>query len=529
VGFEERCIIFSLPSCSSASTQAPFSTTKRYNFDCRLAHRLSALPLESYILNEPPCKVATQERSSPESLPKCRLYEIKPISSNRNQPFMAQAVTSLPSAVTDAVSYWLVYPTNGQCQSSTDASLWFASLLAFAVAWSYVLGANDVRRWIHDKLGALSKPWSVKVRIGVSILGSLTLQFAMTVLTASILQNSPDSPSPYQGLSYPFVAWYLRPLPATAICISGLISPRSYMHNSIYVSIVELLYSLGSIGFYIELRKWSSAALSVLSDDPYAGMGQPTNTSTTGSTPASTRASITSKISAHTSQTTSVTVSKDRTCGGQNGYNCKGSTWGNCCSNYGYCGSDTNYCGTGCQSAFGDCSTAKIIRRAISSPDGTCGESSGYTCFNSTHGHCCSSYYFCGDTTEYCASGCQPGFGECDISALNTSSLTTQGMTSSLSLMSTGSLVGIFYSAPFFLALFALVYAFSRWRRASLKIVAALCVLLNAWRLVVSFILWNAALQFAPGVFCPDSDAVAKITALWFFVPAIDHFWRALF
>lgn len=445
---------------------------------------------------------------------------------------MAQVVASQPSAVTGAVSYWLVYNTYGQCQSPTDASLWFASLLAFAVAWSYVLGANDVRRWIRDKFGAFSKPWSVKVRFGVGLLGSLALQFAMTVLTAGIIQNSNQiSDSQYQGLSYPFVAWYVRPLPATAISFSGLISPRSYMHNNIFVSAVELLYGLGSIGFYIELQRRSLAALATLSEDPFAGTAQPPETSTSGSAPTSTLSSITSKAITQTSQAASTTVSKDRTCGGQNGYNCKGSSWGSCCSRYGYCGSDADYCGTGCQPVFGDCSSTRIIRRAISSPDGTCGESSGYTCLNSSHGNCCGSSYFCGDTTQYCGLGCQPGFGACVISASNTSSTTTQEMTSSMRLMWTGSLVGLLCWSTFFLALFALFVYW--WRnslnKAFLRIAVALCVLLNAWRLAVSFILWYAALQLAPDVFCPDSGAVAKITALWFFVPAIDHFWRALF
>ncbi|KAF1842521.1 carbohydrate-binding module family 18 protein [Cucurbitaria berberidis CBS 394.84] len=49
------------------------------------------------------------------------------------------------------------------------------------------------------------------------------------------------------------------------------------------------------------------------------------------------------------------TTSKDATCGGTKGYTCLKSTWGNCCSQYGWCGSTTAYCGTGCNPSFGTC------------------------------------------------------------------------------------------------------------------------------------------------------------------------------
>ncbi|KAF2463623.1 FAD-binding domain-containing protein [Lindgomyces ingoldianus] len=47
-------------------------------------------------------------------------------------------------------------------------------------------------------------------------------------------------------------------------------------------------------------------------------------------------------------------VSTDGSCGGTT--TCQGSTFGNCCSQYGWCGSSSAYCGTGCQPAFGTCS-----------------------------------------------------------------------------------------------------------------------------------------------------------------------------
>lgn len=48
-------------------------------------------------------------------------------------------------------------------------------------------------------------------------------------------------------------------------------------------------------------------------------------------------------------------VSVDGGCGSGNGQTCKGSEFGDCCSQAGYCGSSGDYCGTGCQASFGVC------------------------------------------------------------------------------------------------------------------------------------------------------------------------------
>ncbi|KAI9649729.1 hypothetical protein NHQ30_002310 [Ciborinia camelliae] len=49
-------------------------------------------------------------------------------------------------------------------------------------------------------------------------------------------------------------------------------------------------------------------------------------------------------------------VSMDGNCGGDGtGQTCKGSSFGNCCSQAGYCGSTGDYCGMGCQANFGVC------------------------------------------------------------------------------------------------------------------------------------------------------------------------------
>ena len=108
---------------------------------------------------------------------------------------------------------------------------------------------------------------------------------------------------------------------------------------------------------------------------------------------------------------------------------------------YGWCGSSTDHCGTGCNSAFGTCTSSgttskpassskaasSTVRssstRASSAPvstptkkvstDATCGGTNGYTCLGSTFGNCCSSGGWCGSTSAYCGTGCQSGFGNC--------------------------------------------------------------------------------------------------------------------
>lgn len=50
------------------------------------------------------------------------------------------------------------------------------------------------------------------------------------------------------------------------------------------------------------------------------------------------------------------------------------------------------------------------------SRDGLCGRKSGQTCRGSGFGDCCSQYNYCGGTSAYCGEGCQPLYGTCDAS-----------------------------------------------------------------------------------------------------------------
>ncbi|KAK9463832.1 glyoxal oxidase N-terminus-domain-containing protein [Lipomyces oligophaga] len=109
--------------------------------------------------------------------------------------------------------------------------------------------------------------------------------------------------------------------------------------------------------------------------------------------------------------TTSSNVTVDGTCGSEYGGTVCGDWYlGNCCSAYGYCGNTTDHCGTGCQS--GDCTDGSDTTTTSSNVtvDGTCGSDYGGTvCGDWYQGNCCSVHGYCGNGTDYCGTGCQSG------------------------------------------------------------------------------------------------------------------------
>ncbi|KAF1984824.1 multicopper oxidase [Aulographum hederae CBS 113979] len=102
--------------------------------------------------------------------------------------------------------------------------------------------------------------------------------------------------------------------------------------------------------------------------------------------------------------------STDGTCGGEKGYTCEGSFFGQCCGPNGMCGSTADVCGAGCNNDFGYCSNPK----GHVSHNGRCGGERGFTCKGSKFGDCCSEYGFCGSSPEYCSAGCRGDFGLCE-------------------------------------------------------------------------------------------------------------------
>jgi peptidoglycan/xylan/chitin deacetylase (PgdA/CDA1 family) len=149
---------------------------------------------------------------------------------------------------------------------------------------------------------------------------------------------------------------------------------------------------------------------------------------------------------------TFVPLSSNGLCGRAINQTCTGSVFGNCCGHWGQCGSTPEHCKTTtCQGEFGLCEdiTASLPLTMVHashptqfpavtnitethqpvdipphheatltpSPDGTCGPSTSFTCTSSLFGPCCSSFGWCGISTNHCLSqpGCQPNFGACPV------------------------------------------------------------------------------------------------------------------
>ncbi|RDL39856.1 uncharacterized protein BP5553_04196 [Venustampulla echinocandica] len=106
----------------------------------------------------------------------------------------------------------------------------------------------------------------------------------------------------------------------------------------------------------VELPSPSAASAS----PPYASVsaGSPASSAASAPSPyasvaAANPASPSSSVSAPNSS--SLQVSQDGQCGKDLGQACKGSKFGDCCSDKGWCGSSDAYCSAGCQAEFGVC------------------------------------------------------------------------------------------------------------------------------------------------------------------------------
>ncbi|ORX98794.1 glycoside hydrolase/deacetylase [Basidiobolus meristosporus CBS 931.73] len=103
--------------------------------------------------------------------------------------------------------------------------------------------------------------------------------------------------------------------------------------------------------------------------------------------------------------TTQARVSKDDRCGVINGESVTCPS-GECCSTYGWCGTSTDHCVTNClfqcqKSKPTTIITAPSATKTITSVDGTCGLKNNIL-VQCQPGDCCSKYGYCGNTEEHC-------------------------------------------------------------------------------------------------------------------------------
>jgi hypothetical protein len=77
----------------------------------------------------------------------------------------------------------------------------------------------------------------------------------MTVVTAQLLRSSvPEGAYPPQ-LWRIVMAWFIRPLPATAVSVVSFMSPSMYVRSASMQQITEAIYGLVSIGPYAVLAR----------------------------------------------------------------------------------------------------------------------------------------------------------------------------------------------------------------------------------------------------------------------------------
>src|SRR5438034_5371508 len=154
---------------------------------------------------------------------------------------MVDAGTSRDSIIADVVRFWRIHQRDGKCQTSPATLLWFVSFFVFAAAWSFILGASDVRKYIKRRAKFFSSTRDVRLRVALTVGGSLLLQLGISVATAQMLRNAShaDLSSPAPPLSGPLIVWFIRPLPATVVSLTGLISPTTYMKNGLEIQFVE--------------------------------------------------------------------------------------------------------------------------------------------------------------------------------------------------------------------------------------------------------------------------------------------------
>ena len=126
--------------------------------------------------------------------------------------------------------------------------------------------------------------------------------------------------------------------------------------------------------------------------------------------------------------TTILPISTNGLCGPEHGI-CPNNK---CCSKWGYCGNTSDYCDTGCQKNYGRCNegtttTTKPIATTTNLPLSDGACGPGIAIC--TPGKCCSKYGYCGTTDAYCGKGCQSEFGTCNSPSESTTPVKTKTTT----------------------------------------------------------------------------------------------------
>lgn len=176
--------------------------------------------------------------------------------------------------------YWEFHHPSSHCQSSTNAIPWLICIIALTAAWTFLLGATDIRRRLRNRYGRFAEPWGFSPQI-VAIFGSLFLQLAMTLAMAQILRGPPHPATSRNSFGMALGVWMIRPLPACVVSVISFMSLSTYQANAMEIQATELLYGLGAGYFYVDINRKVQVASAVLKQPQVSGAAAaPTVTNT---------------------------------------------------------------------------------------------------------------------------------------------------------------------------------------------------------------------------------------------------------
>lgn len=149
---------------------------------------------------------------------------------------------------TNLTRFWQIHHVGGVCQTPSSISLWFICLWTFNSLWAIILGGSNLRKKIRKSMELEGKPEDGTEPVGTVI--SLILHVMMSVATAAILRKPETVDGSAIALAFPLLAWFARPLPATASTVTALLHRRRYQESAMELHCVEILYSFFSLPLY---------------------------------------------------------------------------------------------------------------------------------------------------------------------------------------------------------------------------------------------------------------------------------------
>ena len=96
---------------------------------------------------------------------------------------MAHGLSEVARPIT---RFWQIHHPDGNCDPATTIILWLLCIISLTVSWTFLLGAEDIRRRLRLRYNFGVSELHGRV---VGILGSLLIQLTMAIVTIQILRG----------------------------------------------------------------------------------------------------------------------------------------------------------------------------------------------------------------------------------------------------------------------------------------------------------------------------------------------------